>query len=266
VAAGGWQAALNKFWMPENNHVTSAYKELQCHAWHCELVSLLLLVLATCCDLCRTSEEDKKAAKAAQTARQLEQQQKNLGTTLTKMGIGRRSFAMSALGRPAGSTPAAKAGFTKSEVLEAKAAATAPAPAAAADGTNTAAAAKTEPGADAAPVSTGLQTAGSIPAPASGGTVGPAMAPGVPPVKPVTLQHQLLNAANNTDGPSKQLGGVVPAFVAGGSTATRARDGEEGLRELMLADLIAVLERHPLYCRSQQLYALYALVGLTGSK
>lgn len=61
-------------------------------------------------------------------------------------------------------------------------------------------------------------------------------APAGPPVLlPVSLQHQLLTAAD-----------VIAA---------------NGGRELRLADLAAVLERDPVYCRSTQLYSLYALAA-----
>ncbi|KAF6259275.1 hypothetical protein COO60DRAFT_1023184 [Scenedesmus sp. NREL 46B-D3] len=201
----------------------------------------------------KLAEEDKKAAKAAQTARQLEMLQKEVGNTLTKMGIGRRNFgAMAALGRPAAAGQP-KAGFTKFELQEAKSAAAA---AGAVDGTGGAAAAaadgpavKQEAGAG------GDAGAGSSSQAAAAGAAGSVASH----VRPVSLQHQLLN---ESDAP----GGGVPAFVAGGGSTGRGADGEEGLRELMLADLIAVLERHPQYCRSQQLYSLYALAGLPTTK
>lgn len=179
------------------------------------------------------------------------------------MGIGRRTFGtMSALGRPAAGAAQPKAGFTKPELAEAKAAAGSGATAAAgaaADGVGTAAAddpaaaVKQEPGMGGAAAGA---AAGSAAAAAAGG------GSGAPPVRPMSLQHQLLNAANAVQAP----GGVAPAFVAGGASTGRGQDGEEGLRELMLADLIAVLERHPLYCKSQQLYSLYALAGLPAGK
>jgi hypothetical protein len=220
------------------------------------LYSSLTVPHLPACAACRLAEEDKKAAKAAQTARQLEQQQKNLGTTLTKMGIGRRTFGtMAALGRPAAAAQP-KAGFTKPELQEAKAAAaagpadSAAAAAAAADGP----AVKQEAGAG-GDAGAGSSSQAAAAAAAAGGAVA-----GVAPhVRPLSLQHELLNA-------SEAPGGGVPAFVAGGGSSGRGADGEEGLRELMLADLIAVLERHPQYCRSQQLYSLYALAGLPTSK
>jgi hypothetical protein len=174
------------------------------------------------------------------------------------MGIGRRTFGtMAALGRPAAAAALPKAGFTKPELQEAKAAAAAEGPAdsaaaaaaAAADGT----AVKQE--ASAAGGDAGAGSSSSQAAAAAGG----AAASVAPHVRPVSLQHELLNA-------SEAPGGGVPAFVAGGGSSGRGADGEEGLRELMLADLIAVLERHPQYCRSQQLYSLYALAGLPTSK
>jgi hypothetical protein len=216
-------------------------------------MSLVLPPLTASAAPRRLAEEDKKAAKAAQTARQLEQQQKNLGTTLTKMGIGRRTFGtMAALGRPAAAAQP-KAGFTKPELQEAKAAA-----ADAADGAGTAAGAAAT--ADGPTVKLEAGVAGDAAAGSSSQAAASAAGGSVAPhVRPVSLQHQLLNA-------SEAPGGGVPAFVAGGGSTGRGADGEEGLRELMLADLIAVLERHPQYCRSQQLYSLYALAGLPTSK
>lgn len=159
---------------------------------------------------------------------------------------------MAALGRPAAAAVQPKAGFTKPELQEAKAAAAeGAADAAGADGAAAAAAdgsaVKQEAGDAAAGGSSQVNSAGA----AAGGVA--------PHVRPVSLQHELLNA-------SEAPGGGVPAFVAGGGSSGRGADGEEGLRELMLADLIAVLERHPQYCRSQQLYSLYALAGLHASK
>lgn len=71
----------------------------------------------------------------------------------------------------------------------------------------------------------------------------------------MTLQHQLLSAADVSNK-------AAAPFVAGGVPARKARDGDDGLRDLMLADLVAVLERHPLYCRSPQLYALHTLAAM----
>lgn len=185
--------------------------------------------------------------------KQLEKQQKDLGTTLTKMGIGRRTFAMSAMGRPAGGPAAGpKAGFTKTELQEAKAAAADTAGAAPA--ANGSIVVKPEPASDA-------DAGGQQQRVASGGVGSIAAAGlGAPPLKPVTLQHQLLTAANASGVPG---GGGPVSFVAGGSGS---KEGENGLRELRLRDLIAVLERHPLYCRSQLLYSLYVLAGQTVSK
>jgi hypothetical protein len=217
----------------------------------------------------RLAEEDKKAAKAAQNARQLQQQQKNLGSTLQMMGIGRRAFAMGSLARPAAAAAAgsSKAGLTKPELLEAKAAAAAedeqqPAAAAAAAAAapggadNTAAAANGAPGAgpaDAAAAASAVSGGA-----ADGGGDEEDMGEAGPLLKPMSLAHQLVSASQPGGGAG------VPGFVAGGASASRARDGEAGLREVMLADLIAVLERHPLYCRSAQLYALHALAGQPG--
>jgi hypothetical protein len=52
-------------------------------------------------------------------------------------------------------------------------------------------------------------------------------------------------------------GGVPPR-----NKAVQREGGEEPLRELMLADLVAALERHPLYCRSPELYTLHTLAAL----
>jgi hypothetical protein len=71
----------------------------------------------------------------------------------------------------------------------------------------------------------------------------------------MTLQHQLLSAAD-------VAGQAAAPFVAGGVPPRKVRDGEEPLRELMLADLVAVLERHPLYCRSPELYTLHTLAAM----
>jgi hypothetical protein len=74
----------------------------------------------------------------------------------------------------------------------------------------------------------------------------------------MTLQHQLLTTAD--------VASQVTSFVAGGvgpSASRKVREGDAAPpRELMLADLVAVLERHPLYCRSPQLYTLYTLAAL----
>eukprot|EP00879_Flechtneria_rotunda_P001547 GHRR01001705.1.p1 GENE.GHRR01001705.1~~GHRR01001705.1.p1 ORF type:complete len:804 (+),score=378.70 GHRR01001705.1:1329-3740(+) len=218
----------------------------------------------------KLGDEDRKAAKAAKDARQLEQQQKNLGSTLTKMGIGRRNFGMSALGRPAGAgAGGVKLGFTKPELQEVKEAAVAPnsgiqaaaagAAAATANGVGDDADAAGSPAIKAEPgtniLADGLS---SQQQPAAAPVPGPSGAT-VPPIKPMSLQHQLLNVASQSQASTPASG--VPPFVAGHASSGRDRDGEEGLREVMLADLIAVLERHPLYCRSQQLFSLYALAG-----
>lgn len=174
-------------------------------------------------------------------------QQKNLGNTLSKMGIGRRTFTMSALGKPAGATAAgARPGFTKPELVEAKAAAAAATPPAV--NANGVAPVKSEPAGE--PASSSQQQHQQ---PASG-----LQAAGVPPLMPVTLQHQLLTAANSLQGPT---GGGPVSFVAGGATSGRLDKDGDNTREIMLKDLIAVLERHPIYCRSQLLYSLYALSG-----
>lgn len=219
----------------------------------------------------RLGEEDKKAAKAAQSARQLEQQQKNLGSVLTRMGIGRRTFgSLSALGRPGGAAQRG-AGFTKAELEGAKAELEGDAKPSATDGAAGAAApggSSSEPAAAAPATEQSTQQQGTdgntapaappqadgAPAPVGGSATAGSAAPAPPPaprLRPVTLAHDLLAAAGPT------VGGV-PAFVAGGASSGRAAEGEEHLRELMIADLIAALERHPLYCRSHLLHALYA--------
>jgi hypothetical protein len=70
----------------------------------------------------------------------------------------------------------------------------------------------------------------------------------------MSYQHQLLSAAD--------VASQSAVFVAGGVPPRQAREGEHPLRELMLADLVAVLERHPLYCRSPELYTLQTLAAL----
>lgn len=193
---------------------------------------------------CRLAEDEKKAAKEASLRKQLELSQKNLGSTLSKMGIGKKSFSMAALGRPPGAP--AKAGVTKPELVQAKAAATAAAPA------NGNMSGKNEATGDGLSMQQQQSRAGNAAGPSAAADAG------APPLKPVTLQHQLLTAANAPGGPG--AGGPV-AFVAGGSGRSMGKDGEEGLRKIALRDLIAVLERHPLYCRSQLLYRLYILDG-----
>jgi hypothetical protein len=252
----------------------------------------------------RLADDERKAAKAAKDAALLQQQQRQLHSTLKTLGIGNRSFGFSSIARPAGAagpTGGSRAGFSKPELLEVKgggAAATAAAAArggaaaagpgeqqqqqgqqqpgdglaapAAGDGTAAAAAAAAATAAAAAAAGGGAAAAGDGAAAgangsntAAGGQAAAAKdgeGAAVPLLKPLSLQHQLLTSQHTASGP----GGVAPAFVAGGASASRARDGEQGLRELMLADLIAVLERHPLYCRSPQLYALAALAGQPG--
>lgn len=99
----------------------------------------------------------------------------------------------------------------------------------------------------------GAAAAASTAAAAAAGGGGPA------PLKPMTLQHQLLSAADVS-------GQAAAPFVAGGvpprNKAVQREGGEDPLRELMLADLVAALERHPLYCRSPELYALHTLAAL----
>jgi hypothetical protein len=173
------------------------------------------------------------------------------------MGIGRRTFGMmAALGRPAAAAAQPKAGFTKPELQEAKAAAAADP---AADGAAAAAAAAGDGAVVKQEAGVGGDAGAGSSSQATAAAAGAGAASEAPHVRPVSLQHELLNA-------SEAPGGGVPAFVAGGGFSGRGADGEEGLRELMLADLIAVLERHPQYCRSQQLYSLYALAGLPTSK
>lgn len=221
----------------------------------------------SCAVLCcadRLGDEERKAAQAAKQQRDIEQKKASVGSTLSLLGI--RHQAFSSLGKAANKTGASKTGFTKPELLEAKtvasgaadgaggaSAAAAAAPAAAAPaGSVDPAAVKAEPGTAAAAAAAGAtqQIIGS-----SSNTAAAVTAPsGPPPLKPMSLQHQLLSFSD--------LQPTVTPLVAGGVSARKARDGEEAFRELMLQDLVAVLERHPLYCRSPELHTLHALAAL----
>jgi len=217
---------------------------------------------------CRLGDEERKAAQAAKQQRDIEQKKASVGSTLSLLGI--RHQAFSSLGKAANKTGASKTAFTKPELLEAKAVASG-----AADGTGAAAAAaapatagpagsldpaavKVEPGSAAAAAAAGAahdrQVIVGSSANAAAAAAAAAAPSGPPPLKPMSLQHQLLSVAD--------LQPSVTPLVAGGVSARKARDGEEAFRELMLQDLVAVLERHPLYCRSPELHTLHALAAL----
>lgn len=142
--------------------------------------------------------------------------------------------------------------MTKPELTEVKAAAegAAAAPAAAAASQDSGVPVKLEPGRTAPAATAGGPGDSSQ---SSAAAAGPAAPTGPAPLKALTLQHQLLSAADVAKPNSAHI-------VAGGVPPRKA--GDDNFRALMLCDLVAVLERHPLYCRSPELYTLHTLAAM----
>jgi len=203
----------------------------------------------------RLSASDRAAAKEAKAQQQLQAQRVQTAAALEKLGLGRRSFH-GGFGGAAGRATGPKNVAKRAAALEDAAKV---AGGGGGGGGKGAAAAQQQQvqqqptqqqqqqqrGEDGGGGATGSRSAAHPAAPAS--------------AKGLTLQQQLIQARGHRavddpgagDGGAGAGGGALAGFGGGGRGERRQP------RDLTVRDLIAVLERDPVYCRSPEVYRLY---------